>query len=67
MAIKETSKTFSSKTDARRLSRRLRDHGLLSTVSYARGHNTVTVLVPEKLELSAIDRLCDRIANEVAA
>jgi hypothetical protein len=66
MASTETSKIFSSKAEARRLSRRLRDHGLLSRCDYARGHNKVTILVPEKFELPAIDNLCDRIMAEAA-
>jgi hypothetical protein len=66
MATSETTKTFTSKADARRLNRRLRDHGILSKCEYARGLNKVTILVPGKFELAAINRLCDRIMCEAA-
>jgi hypothetical protein len=65
MAITETTKTFSSKAEARRLNRRLRDHGILSKLDYARGFNKVTILVPPKYE-QTIDGLCDRLVNEAA-
>lgn len=64
MNITKSTKTYTSKAVARRLTRRLRDHGLLSTVDYGRGHNAVTILIPDHFDPIKIDALCERIVNE---
>ena len=66
MATSETSYTFTRKAEARRFSKRMRDHGLLTKARYDRGNSEITILVPERFQLSAIHKLAIRLMAEVA-
>lgn len=56
--------TFARKADARRVTKRLRDHGIIAGMRSSRGCNDVFGYLPPKYTLAQIEALALRLFNE---
>lgn len=60
----QTFGAFTRKADARRVAKRMRDHGVITGLRGTRGYNEVFGYVPEKFTLADMERLATRMFQE---
>lgn len=60
----QTFATFARKADARRVTKRMRDHGIITGLRSSRGANDVFGFVPDRFTLADMEKLALRLFNE---